>query len=633
MRYFLYGRHDVLQNVRTYKIFSDTRHFSGSLVREITAACASGDPDHNILPFLGLFYLYVPLSNNLWAFAKGTVEERGDYFSYILHGVVLDERERAALGYNPFLLTDRLEPAVGNHRALDLLQEEVPYFGADAQKARLLSMMEHLGRTPRALSHAYLLGEMTTQILDGRHDLNFGYHRDLGAAFWGWLYHCLPVESRKRLSLAGFSPFWRPLANLSGYPPGDERIQVGAGGAAVSEFGRYFAELIRAEPDQINGFLQRLEAMTADYENLKSDPRHLAAGTPIDYGKYLHAVSVGWQEITINAANAWRAVTTGRALYPVKAEALKRVWQAHRIDADTVFPHLRLDILQTLKNDWKRLHTEGGPPSVLKPVKRIFDDVVQFTDAVAHGASLLMLLEDPHTAPTYFEKIDDQTFIKAVFAEKPNPRRLASLIRSVLRHRGSWNPHLELLYSFPGFSEMDPVLHAQIFESLDSKQRRTLVQQLWQGGYRTDPNRFTTFYQSLPKAEQQLPVFLETMRPLFIKKSGIALVPLLKNTVAMDPEKGFTALSFWIRKNNAAEILETLSQDPEWCRTLAPHWWARVENERQELLVCWAWKRTFPATQTRIWENTPFQESIRNKQHFAILFDASKGMGSVLFED
>ena len=99
MKSFIYGRYDVLQGVRGYEVFGYDQTLARETVKELARAFSSKDPHFKILRVLGEFFVYFPITAGEWVFGKGNVEERGEYFSYILHGVVFKQsRTRRHVG-------------------------------------------------------------------------------------------------------------------------------------------------------------------------------------------------------------------------------------------------------------------------------------------------------------------------------------------------------------------------------------------------------------------------------------------------------------------------------------------------------------------------------------------------------
>jgi len=117
LRSFIYGRKDVLCGEPGYNVFLKSPGFPYNIVKQILNMFSTEDPGAFILRQMDEFFVNFPLQEkDEWIFGKGTVEHRGKYFSYILHGVLLNEQERKQLSYNPFLLSNQLKPRIGENR-------------------------------------------------------------------------------------------------------------------------------------------------------------------------------------------------------------------------------------------------------------------------------------------------------------------------------------------------------------------------------------------------------------------------------------------------------------------------------------------------------------------------------------
>ena len=111
MKRFIYGRPAVEMGDRGYRVFK-ADGFDTDDLKALKSLFSDHDPDSRTLKSFDFrpFYVYIPWRSQQWIFGKGIIEARGKlgamYYSYLFHGVVLSEKDRDALGHNPFVLAD-----------------------------------------------------------------------------------------------------------------------------------------------------------------------------------------------------------------------------------------------------------------------------------------------------------------------------------------------------------------------------------------------------------------------------------------------------------------------------------------------------------------------------------------------
>jgi len=205
LRSFVYGREDVLGGKRGYNVFLKSPGFPYNIVKQILNIFSTEDPGAFILRQIDEFFICFPLrGEDEWIFGKGTVERRGKYFSYILHGVLLNDRERRQLSYNPFLLSKQLNPRIGENRQ-ELQSVRMPAT-KDAYNAIVFKSFNEIPEKNR-----WRLVRAAGMFVSGRMKPSlkpvFPYHKELEGSFWTLVFSLIPEETRKQTCICTFAQF------------------------------------------------------------------------------------------------------------------------------------------------------------------------------------------------------------------------------------------------------------------------------------------------------------------------------------------------------------------------------------------------------------------------------------------
>ncbi len=207
MKTFVYGRPAVDGGDRGYRIFQ-SQGLNPEELRQLRDLFSDQDPDvrrlqqDHFLPF----YAWFPWNEGAWVFGKGRIESRGRlgamYYSYLFHGVVLDQTRRELLAFNPFVLADFFDLSEERRAACPLIPDKINEKGLMLNlhnKAGAIATHETLVHELGRLAEICLFDNPTRILLphSGRHDANF----------LGMLLFLLPPTLRARLSICTWAPF------------------------------------------------------------------------------------------------------------------------------------------------------------------------------------------------------------------------------------------------------------------------------------------------------------------------------------------------------------------------------------------------------------------------------------------
>lgn len=378
MKTFVYGRPSVEGGDRGYRIFQH-QGLTPDEVMGIGKCLSDEDPDvrrlakAHFLPFFAWF----PWQDGQWVFGKGRIEARGKlgamYYSYLFHGVVLDERRRAALAHNPFVLADFIDPSEERRAQPPLIPDKINQKGLLLNlhnKAVALKDNEPLAHACGSLAEAMTLSTPAPQTLV--HDGGFD------GAYWGVFFALLPPSLRAQVSLTTWGPFLPGQTTLSVTPEPQQQFDPRKQGKSV------FIDLIHrlAAPDQQQEQayqLQRYEAVAED----------LLAGNASTDAKLKHLEN-WFRAMERPSVQSLKLIPpAGPRAFPYKAEHLVEVWNLNGPERK-LFPDLADKLLISLHRDYTALD-EGMRQKQLP----FWENLIKgLGNNLSHGA-LLVLLQDP----------------------------------------------------------------------------------------------------------------------------------------------------------------------------------------------------------------------------------------------
>jgi len=584
MRSFIYGRYDVLQGARGYETFDRHRDISREAVKELATVFSSQDPDFRILQVLGTFYVYFPLSGGDWVFGKGEVEERGDFFSYILHGLLLDERERKALDYNPFPLAQLLNPLVGDRRELPPLAGPFPGDQKEGEE-RLVAALDACGQAENGNLLYYIAGELATKLVSpgaAPGGLYHPYRKNMDPSLWTLVFQLLPPRIRQRVTLATLGRFLQRETLVRGeFDPGDTPVnrQIFPDRPERSDFGQFLFNLSRKNHRQKREGFLILAAANADADSLQAqglavelddDPAHWL----LEYlGNTLRALD----KPSVHSLGRWSVVQSYTDLFAWKASYLAAIWERNRFEPAERFPRLAEDILATLQRDFRIIDAHAGPEATARARPHL-DRVVELLGATSDRRLLAGLLADKDLARDFLPRIADRDLVGALF----EPDLPEAVFHRSLRHRlefvGNWSRDLSLLFEHPHFHTLGPATHAAVFDLIPPKEPAAwFMDRLTSYRFQDHPDEFKVFLTHLRERRRILSRFINFFRKriresLHEPRACDYYWQLLWICAEVDEPVFRQAVVPWIKYPEIEEAVVTLMRHPDLFDLLASAW-------------------------------------------------------------
>jgi len=585
MRQFLYGRYDVLRGARGYEIFAADRGLSRELIRKLTPCFSTEDPNFNILQTLGEFFVYFPTDQGDWVFGKGNVEERGDYFYYMLHAVVLTENERRALGYNPFSMAHLLNPLVGERRELpELPNAPLSHYRKDAMASlrRVFGKMAEDRDAMRALAIGLILDRLLR--LKAKRDgspLTYHYHPNLDASVWLAIFEFLPVDWRRRLSLSSLDSFLKLATHIQGRTQGGNR--EGSKGTPLdmvppeaTPFGHFLQDLGLVDESVQRQRLQMVLALRDD-----ASEESLSAAV---YADHLGAISRAVMRPSIRTMQRWQAIAAGRRLFAWKAHFLGQIWERHAEERH-YFPNLATSVVATVKADFERLQPNLSEQDG-NQLRGILDRFILQVDGLANRELMLMVLGSPSLAADYFPKVDDEAMVAAIWRESLDLVTFTKLLANRIQWKDSWSEALDGLWLHPFTAQLPTAVLARIFDMLLTWKTRFAIGTILEKRFLDDPDSFQAFLDRLNHGPQMLSRFVVILGRMLAWSSPErtpAVRSLLRICYRKEPTRFLTIAASWIGHRASEYMLPKLAGDPELAPALLDAWQPAAENDLAKL--------------------------------------------------
>ncbi len=632
MRGFLYGRHDVLHGARGYMVFDYDREISREVIRELTPCFSSEDPDYKILQNLGGFHVYFPLREDLWVFGAGKIEGRGNYYSYILHGLLLDEEERRSIGYNPFLLADLLRPEIGDLRELPSMPSAFPDFPTARIEAEMPRAINACLSSPKGGLWLHIAGDIATRILErkvvsGDARLAYRYNAHIPTALWLLVYHLLPEPERRRTSLTTLDPFLKSSSHIAG---GFEQEPKARGR-------EFWLSLDHPEPTTYGTFLtsliplderKRLER-TRLLSAIHADADHWAkANTHGERHEYIANVLRGLEKPSTKSLEYWDRAPAFQHLFPYKAAHYLQVWQRHRLDAAGWFPKLAETLIRDLQRDFDQLVEERVPPHL----QTAMDEVILALGATASKDLARYLLASPRLAERYLPRVHDRTVAAALWSGEMDAAAFTSHLKARLDAKPAWSEDLDDLFGHKSFYQIGPQLLARIFDLLHSRDTRYFIDHALNRHFIDHPLDFKLFLGELEKKRGFLGRFIESIRQNLLHQRANRtrsdnFLQLLGICGELDEAKLRDQVKGWIRRRWCVHLFPVLARSPIQAFFIQT-WYEELKTDgaHQELaLLRLAWlvqkKRSGKAPDTLA--DKAIVEKIRENKLFEILLKVS----------
>lgn len=351
MKTFVYGRPAVDGGDRGYRIFQ-SQGLGTEELRQLRELFSDQDPDirrlqqEHFLPF----YAYFPWTEGAWVFGKGRIETRGRlgamYYSYLFHGVVLDQTRRELLAFNPFVLADFFDLSEERRAACPLIPDKINEKGLMLNlhnKAKALASNEALVHEVGRLAESCLFENPTRLFLphSGRYD----------ASFLGMFYFLLPPSLRARVSATTWAPFMVQPTRLAAVVEPPTSMPQGAvwldgldkGRSLLSEHLTRFARG-NLEEQGPTVLVRRYEALAEDLLG-----RYLEA---TERRSALENLFRALERPSLQSLGLFPAV--GAKGFPYKAQHFLAVW-SHYADELQLYPELPDRLVAPLAADFRDL--------------------------------------------------------------------------------------------------------------------------------------------------------------------------------------------------------------------------------------------------------------------------------------
>lgn len=621
MRSFLYGRYDVLRGARGYEVFASDRQINSELIRQLTPCFSTEDPHFSMLQTLGEFYVYFPAGQGEWVFGVGNVEERGDYFYYMLHGVVLNEGERQKLGYNPFRLAPYLNPLVGDARVLP----ELP-----ADMLNRASQAKGLGQSLKSLASdqdgmtAYAVGILLDQLLrlnsqkqGGR--LVYGYHPNLDASVWHLLFELLPTSWRAQVSISSLDVFLK-LPTL---------IQGSFQAANPKDSHLVYLDLSKPEPTPVGYFLQELVSLSDSakeqrlemLEALQKDAFEQGASAAA-YANYLAAITKALVRPSLRTMQRWQAIEAGRHLFAWKAHYLIQIWD--RLGEETAyFPKLATTMVSSMQEDYQRLQPSVSGEEDAR-LRSHLNRLILHVEGLNNRELILLVLGSPSLAADFFPKVDDQKLVNAMWRETLDGSMFESLLRNRLRFKPSWSEALDGLWSHPQMPRCSPALLAQIFDLLIQWKTRFAIQQLVEHGFSQDPQTFSEFLGHLKQRTQMISRFVHMLGRMLVwtpEEKAQPLCHLLQICLEQGPKQFKAIAGGWIQQRAVEFMLPKLASDPVLAPELLALWQNQADDDLKHMRVLHFVRLMYPRKHPREWPHPEVVSVLQSNALFECLLE------------
>lgn len=621
MKSFLYGRYDVLRGARGYEIFAASREIDRQLIRQLTPCFSTQDPDFSMLQTLGEFFVYFPIGNGDWVFGKGNVEERGDYFYYMLHAIVLSESMRKALGYNPFRLASLLSPLIGDNRQLPELSAN----DFEQIKCNPLSLEQCLkaltgeGRGFRLNAVGLLLDHLLRlrkQSPGAR--LVFDYHVHCDANLWLMVYEMLPVSWRKQLSISSLDAFLKLPTHLQGsFQPSqksDKIAYVPLQTGHPSTLGHFFNQLLEEPLELSRQKLQLLKALRDD----TADEGHSAQ----TYADHLAAITKALVRPSIRTMQRWQEIDAGKRLFRWKAFFLGQIWQRHAAEKQ-LFPQVASGIVASMQKDFERLapkltHEEGNE------LKAVLNKLILQVEGLKNQELILMVLGSPSLAADYFPRLEDEDLAQALLDVPLSDKVFQKLLENRLHWRADWSEPLNALWGLRQTTQLPVPLLAQIFDSLLTMDTRFAIHQVITQRFLEEPEAFAEFLDCLSHSKQILSRFIGKIGRLLAhaeQKDVYGFRKLLILCHQKHPDRFEILVANWINQPMADRLMPKLAPDSELASVFLKLWLENAKDDLARLRVLYFTKKIYPNTHPYDWPESKAISVLKGNAMFECLLE------------
>ena len=469
MRTFIYGRPAVEKGDRGYRVFK-SQDLEPEAAKQIKDLFSDEDPDVRQLDqghFLP-FYAYFPWRDRNWIFGKGKIETHGRlgamYYSYLFHGVLLDELERQSLRFNPFILANCFDLEGERRTQLPQIPDKVN------QKGYYLNLMNHIKtQAPAARSkeagRAGLGAGFMASVLLGQPNadrLLFPHSGQWGSAFWALVYFLLPLSTRREVSLATWDPFLQTHALLRGVAdpatldPSLRPYLIDAERPGKTVFGDLLNRLESGLADEtwVQNQMKIYEAAAEDFEALKKNFGQMSSDAlEARHKQYMEKLFFAMERPSVKSVGDWPEA--GVYLLARKIHHFRQVWQRNSRDAPIHFPGLATKLWQGLMADFHRLAADFKG-DYEADIRAFFSEI----GAALGDPELAGILGDPCLATWLGGQIGSRRFIRALTHPDRDPGTLERAFRLRAKSNPAFAKDLESIVQRISGSFLRATLHA-----------------------------------------------------------------------------------------------------------------------------------------------------------------------------
>ena len=427
MKAFVYGRPAAHMGDRGYRVFAQ-EGLGLEETKNLKKLFTDVDPDKRFLAdrHFKPFFVLCPWREGSYIFGKGKIETTGKlgamYYSYLFHGVVLDEDSRAMLLHNPFILADYFDLEGDRTRVPRLPNrvEEKGYFLNLAKKIAGLASTSNEDQDPVAAA-----GYLARCLSDDRGDRPIIYEHDgsRNGDFWGMVLALLPLAKRKQFSLCTWAPFLNHPSQVMGVADMEEARDRHAGALMLPArgiSGCAHADILRVLTGGL-GDETRLNRLLRVYAAAIED---VPSNDDEAFKTYMEQLFRAVERPSVRSLREWPEA--GPHLFETKATHFREVWRRHGPNAAEFFPDLADDLWAHLVRDVIKLGEDARPR--LKAFYALLEPSLG-------PRTLFSLIREPSTASWFTKALPPQRFVSLMTHPQPDAEDFKAALELGRRYR------------------------------------------------------------------------------------------------------------------------------------------------------------------------------------------------------
>ncbi|CAN2042891.1 hypothetical protein GMMP15_90029 [Candidatus Magnetomoraceae bacterium gMMP-15] len=515
LRNFIYGRKDVVKNMREYCIFQNTTDCSYEAIRELVTIFSTEDPGSTALQRLGEFFVYFALPDtDDWVFGKGLIEHRGDYYSYIFHGVLLNDQEREELFYNPFLIADQLNPEIKDNRnefTPVRLPEKLNYYSIILKSFNQITDKAGGGQLS-------FVGAISAQLLIPFKKIIIPYYNVLKRSYiWILIFFLIPEYIRKSISLSTFDLF---LVDK------EVRNQLNISGTFNRDLKRELKERLGLKENEIqeismkksnDTFIGKWWSLKLEKNKEESLRYYFDAITSLSYPPesedHFKRVLQVTERPSENSLTYWPK-NTGY-LIKWKIKHFKDVWERNERDLkadDDNYQKSCVNIFNAIalfhyESNLEKLDNESK--NILKTISKKFTLCLQELKNTDEVKSIIS--KHHEVVRTWFpDLIDDNMLIESLFTQSNFQQNSEEILKDLMAKDEGVKKLLSdnRLYKFSSLNIHRGIIYKSIIRYLPEKKYAIYINRLRKKLYKLDINFFNKLFQHIGGHEQLMKLLL-----------------------------------------------------------------------------------------------------------------------------